>query len=309
VTERGEGPIRIIWNANAGSKAGLPTNRSSEEQLRDLMRRHGLGDELVATESEEASVAATRDAVAHGYAVVAAAGGDGTAGLIAFELLGSKTALGILPLGSAMNVARSLAIPRDLESAAEVLAARHVRSIDVAEANGVPFLEVGSIGLNAAIFAEAQRFGKGEYSSFFGLIRVLARYRPARMRIELDSGTISTRALMVAVANGPYTGAGLTFAPDARLDDGMFDVRVFEDFSKRELVTHLWSIMAGRHAYSPKIRTYRSKQVRVDARHPRPCRVDARDLGTTPVEFRVRRQALRVVAPAPDRPDSEARGA
>src|SRR2546430_10215797 len=130
-----EGPIRVIWNANAGSKAGLPTNRSSEQQLRELMQKHGLGDGLIATESEEEAIAATRDAVAKGYAVVAAAGGDGTAGPIAFELLGTNTALGILPLGSAMNVARSLGIPRELDAAAEILAARRVRSIDVAEAN------------------------------------------------------------------------------------------------------------------------------------------------------------------------------
>ena len=300
MTERAEGPIRIIWNPNAGSKAGLPTNRSKEEQLRGLMLRHGLGAELVPTRSEEEAAAATREAAARGYAIVAAVGGDGTAGPIAFELLGSRTALGILPLGSAMNVARSLGIPRDLDAAAEILAAREVRSIDVAEANGVPFLEVGSIGLNAAIFGEAQRFAQGDYSGLFGVVRALARYRPARMRIQLDSQTVSTRALMVAVANAPYTGLGFTFAPDARLDDGLFDVRVYEHFSKRELVAHLWSIMLGRHAYSPKVRTYRSERVRVESRQPRPCRVDARDLGTTPVEFRLRRQALRVVVPPAD---------
>ena len=70
---------------------------------------------------------------------------------------------------------------------------------------------------------------------------------------------------MVTVANGPYTGAGFTFAPDARLDDGRFDVRVFNGFSKWELLRYWWSIMFGRRAYSPKIRTYRSAKVRVEA--------------------------------------------
>jgi diacylglycerol kinase (ATP) len=289
--------IRIIWNPNAGSKAGLPTNHAGDEQLRDLMARHGLGDELIVSQSEDDAIAATRDAVAKGYDLVVAAGGDGTVGTIAFQLIREETALGILPLGSAMNVARSLGIPRDLEAAAAILAECRVRAIDVGLANGQPFLEVGSVGLNAAIFGEAHRFDKGEYSSFFGLILSLIRFQPVRMRVVLEGRSISTRALMIAVANAPYTGIGFTFAPDARLDDGLLDVRIYDHFSKWELIRHLAWIAAGRRAYSPKVRTFRSRRVRIEARHPRPVRVDARDLGMTPVEFGVLPGVLRVVGP------------
>ena len=290
---------RVIWNPNAGSKAGLPTSNASEEHLRDLMRRHGLGDELIATESEGEAIAAARDAVTKGYNVVVGAGGDGTVGTVGFQLLRTTTALGILPLGSAMNVGRSLGIPRDLEAAAAILAMGDVRTIDVGEANGQAFLEMGSVGLNAAIFGEAQRFDKGEYSSLFSLIATVIRFRPERMLITLEDRVVSTRALMITVANAPYTGVGLTFAPDARLDDGLLDVSVFDHFSKWELIRHLFSIIAGRRVYSPKIRTYRSRHVRVEARHPRPVRVDAHDLGTTPVEFGLMPGVLRVVAPPP----------
>jgi diacylglycerol kinase (ATP) len=291
--------MRVVWNVNAGSKAGIPTNRVDEDTLRKLMADHHLGSDLVACDSEEAAIAATRDAVKAGCRIVVAAGGDGTLDTIAFELIGTTTAVGILPLGSAMNVARSLGIPRELEPAAAILEAGHVREIDIGEAKGVPFLEVGSVGLNAAIFAEAQRIDRGEYTSIVGLIATIVRYRPARMTLRLDSGVIQTSALMVTVANGPYTGAGLTFAPEARLDDGRFDVRVFSGFSKWELLRYWWAIMFGRRSYSPKVQTYRSRRVTVDGASPRPCRVDARDLGMTPVTFVVRPRALRVVVPAP----------
>jgi diacylglycerol kinase (ATP) len=298
VTEAaGSRRIRVIWNVNAGSKAGLPTNGTTEEELRDLLTRHGLGGDLHATHSEEEAVQATRDAAAQGYDIVAAAGGDGTVGTVAFQLIGTTTAVGVLPLGSAMNVARSLEIPRELDAAAAILADGEICAIDVAEAKGRPFLEVGSVGLNAAIFDQAHRFDKGEYGSFFGLLATMARYQPVRMRIVLDDQVIRTRALMVAVANAPFTGVGFTFAPDARLDDGLLDVRVFDHFSKWELVRHFFSIAFGRRAYSPKIRTYRSRRVRIEARHPRPVRVDSSDLGTTPVEFTLRRGVLRVVTP------------
>ena len=102
------------------------------------MVRFGLGDELIATQSEEEAIASARDAVENGYDVVVAAGGDGSIGLVASELLGTETALGILPLGSIMNIPRMLDVPRDLEGAAEVLRDGHVRRIDVGESDGRP---------------------------------------------------------------------------------------------------------------------------------------------------------------------------
>jgi YegS/Rv2252/BmrU family lipid kinase len=289
--------IRVLWNPTAGTKAGLPTNAMTEDRLREVMARHGLGEDLVVPASEEAARAAAKAAATDECDIVVAAGGDGTAGLVAFELVGSRTALGILPLGSAMNVARSLGIPRDADEAAAIIAAGHVREIDVGDANGTPFLEVGSVGINAAVLGEAHRFDEGHRGSLVGILRALIRFQPARMRITLDDRRIATRALMVAVANAPYTGIGFTFAPDARLDDGLFDVRVFDHFSKWELVRHFGSIALGRRAYAPKVHTYRAARVRVEARHPRPARVDATDLGTTPVDFTLKPSALRVVSP------------
>jgi diacylglycerol kinase (ATP) len=291
--------IRVIWNVSAGSKAGVSTNSTTAEQMRDLMSRHGLGGDLVESTSEEEARAAARDAVEQGFDVVVAAGGDGSVGLVAEELIGSEVALGVLPLGSVMNIARMLELPRDLEAAAAIIARGETRRIDVGAVAGRTFYESGSVGMNAAIFAEAQRFDKGEYVSLFRGLFVMLRYRPARMRIQLDSGLIRTRALMTTVSNGPYTGIGFTVAPKARLDDGLFDVRVFRHYSKLDLLRHFWSIAFGRRAYSPHVRTYRSRRVRIESAHPLPARADSIDLGTTPVEFEVRAGALKVICGDP----------
>jgi diacylglycerol kinase (ATP) len=174
-----------------------------------------------------------------------------------------------------------------------------VSVIDVGEAGDRPFYEAASVGMNAAIFREANRFDDGDWLSIAKTIWVALRYRPARMALELDDGrTVRTRALMIVVANGPYTGAGMTVATDAQLDDGVFDVRVFRGFSKWELIRHLAAIAFGRYHYAPHVSTYRSARVRVTSRHPLPARADGTDLGVTPVEFRVRPAALRVVVPA-----------
>jgi diacylglycerol kinase (ATP) len=303
-TTSGERPrrVRVIWNPSAGSKGGIPTNRSNDARIRELMARANLGDELVSSSSADETRKLASDAVTRDYDLVVAAGGDGTVALVATELLGSKTALAVLPLGSVMNIARSLDIPRDLEAAADTIASGFVRTIDVGEVRGRPFFEAGSVGMNAAIFKAAQAFDGGDWSAIARTIWTAVRYRPARMSIELDDGRIRTRALMVTVSNGPFTGAGMTVAPHARLDDGRFDVSVFRRFSKPRLIRHLLSIAFGRYRYAPEVDVRRSRFVRIQGASPLPARADSRDLGTTPVKSKTRPAALRVIAPRADGP-------
>jgi diacylglycerol kinase (ATP) len=290
--------IRVIRNHAAGSKGGIPITDCSPEELRAALARHGLGDDVIESANEEDATAAVRAAIRDGVDVVVAAGGDGTVALVANELLGAEVSLGILPLGSVMNVARSLGIPRDLDAAASILATGRPTRMDIGEAAGTAFYGGGSVGLNAAIFREADRFDDPDWLSIARTIWVAIRYRPARMVLELDDRLVRTRALMVAISNGPYTGAGMTVAPDARLNDGLFDVRVFRGFSKWELIRHLASIAFGRYRYAPRVSTYRSKRVRVTSARPLPVRADQLDLGWTPVEFLTRPAALRVVVPS-----------
>lgn len=287
----------VVLNAHAGGKA--LRRPIAADDLRELLARHGVDGEVVATESaEEASRAATQ-ASRDGWPIVVAAGGDGTIGNICGVLIDTPTALGILPLGSIMNVPRMLGLPRDLDEAAAVLASGKSRLIDVGVANGRLFYENASVGMNAAMFSAAAHFAEGDYGSLRRLLWLALRYRPARIELLLDDERVRTRALMVTISNGPYTGVGMTVAPAARVDDGKFDVTVFRHFSKWELLRHLASISFGRRAYTPHTRTYRSAHVVVDSRRRLPCRADSTDLGDTPLECSVRRSALRVIAPLP----------
>ncbi|MFL5778677.1 MAG: diacylglycerol/lipid kinase family protein [Chloroflexota bacterium] len=290
--------IRVLYNARSGVKAGIPTNRAGVDDVRRVMREHGLGDDLVTPADETGTRAAARDAVAEGIDVVVAAGGDGSAHMVAEELVDTTTALGILPMGTVMNVARMLRIPLELDAAAAVIGSGPIRPIDVGVAREQLFIEAGSVGLNAAIFREVARVEGGDWLAVARTIWVAFRYRPSRMAIRLDDRRIRTRALAMTASVGPYVGAAMEVAPDARPDDGKFDVVIFRHFSKWELIRHLGSIAFGRRRYVPHVSTYRSSRVCVESRHPLPCRADGRDLGSTPIEFRTRPGVLRVVAPA-----------
>jgi diacylglycerol kinase (ATP) len=293
----------VIWNASAGQKRPLG-GTATVDQARELLDSRDLRYELRETTSADEAAELARSAVAEGREMVVAAGGDGTIGVISGELVDSSTALGILPLGSVMNIPRMLGLPRDLEAAIDVLAAGHQRMVDVGEANGRLFYEAASVGLNATIFSAAERFMERDYLSLRRLLWIAFRHRPARMRLELDDETVETRALMATVSNGPYTGLGMTIAPTARVDDGLFDVRVFRHYSKLELLRHLVSISFGRRRYMPHANTYRASHVRIEARRRSlPVRVDGVNIGRTPLECHVRRSCLRVVAPPDDATD------
>jgi len=299
-------PVPVIFNPGAGQKVRLSADGElTAESLGGLLESVGMRADVMLAESGGEAGRLAQAALADGHRLLIAAGGDGTIGAVADEMLQTDATLGILPLGSVMNIPRSLDIPRDIQAAAAVLAGGEVRRIDVGMANGRPFYEAASVGMSTALFRAAERAEAGDYPSVWRSLWLALRYRPARMQLTLDDQQVNVRSLMVTVSNGPYTGIGLAVAPDARLDDGRFDVRVFSHFSKFELLRHLASICFGRRRYAPQVATYRAARVRIDSRRPLACRVDGRELGPTPVECEVMPAALRVIAGEPEPPASE----
>jgi diacylglycerol kinase (ATP) len=121
---------RVIRNPAAGAKKGIATNAVAADELLALLERHGLGSDVIETASEDETRHEARRAAQERVDVVVAAGGDGTIGAVAEELIDTASALGALPLGTVMNVPRMLGLSRDLEEAAAALASGTIRCID-----------------------------------------------------------------------------------------------------------------------------------------------------------------------------------
>jgi YegS/Rv2252/BmrU family lipid kinase len=284
----------VIWNPVAGGRQGDPTAR---RQVEDVLARAALQFELFESHDPVSAGVRVDDAVDAGVGTIVAAGGDDTVRSVAFRLLGRRTALGILPLGTAMNVARSIGIPLEPEEAASVIASGATRTIDVGVVRGQPFLEVASIGLGAEVLADATEVKEGRLHAVIDLVRRAWRYRRTPIDIRLDGHELRSRAMALAIANGRFTGRALELAPEASLDDGRFDVLLYEGFGGLELLTHLARAIRGR-PFDPRVRRYRASRVLVATRRPLPVRLDSLELGTTPVELITRTRALRVLAPA-----------
>jgi YegS/Rv2252/BmrU family lipid kinase len=291
------GSTLVIWNPDAGGGATADEDVAERRgAIEAALHANGVDAELYQSASEEDTERRVDVALEDQVGTIAAAGGDGTVRSIAFRLLGREVALGILPLGTAMNVARSLDIPLDLDGAAAILAAGNVRSIDVGETRGRPFLEVASIGLGAEVLAGATEAGEGRFNRAFASLGRAIRYPRTRVRLQLDGREIRGRAPSIAIANGRFTGRGIELVPDASLDDGRFDIRLYEGFGPLQLAAHLARVLIGRTEDS-RIRTFRAATVRISSHRPLPVRLDSQDVGTTPVELVTRRAALRVIAP------------
>lgn len=200
-----------------------------------------------------------RRAVAEGVELLLAVGGDGTMNEVADGLLGSGTALGIVPVGSGNGLARTLGIPLEPRAALHTLAAGVTRRMDVGLANGRPFLNLAGAGFDAHVGAafhrHARRGGRRGILTYVRLsLLAVWRYAPLPLRVGADGAgahdaspgfAFEGRALLVACANGRQYGAGAVVAPRARLDDGRLDVVTIAATSPAAVLLQIPRIFSG----------------------------------------------------------------
>ena len=294
----------LIFNPSSGQKLGMSTNAGGAEEAQHALRAAGVPFDPWPTERAGHATELARRAVGEGRALVIAAGGDGTAGEVAQALAGTDVILGIMPLGSVMNVARTLCIPRDLPEAARVIAGGQVLAIDLGKVGDVYFLEAAGVGLDAGLFGYFEQLeSKGLRRNVLGAaVRFLRGLGTPRLTVQVDGRRHQVRAPMVAVANGPFVGAAYALAPDARVDDGLLDVVTFHGASVPRMLFHLVAVAGGRRlSIPPKAVVLRGHSIRIASRRRRrtlPVHADGTAIGATPISFEVAPAALRVLVGA-----------
>ena len=292
-TERPRRPALLLTNRHSGGAA------RDLAQAIELLEAGGLAVNVAMPESVEDLRRSIRDS---GSAVVIVGGGDGTLNAAAPALRGLRRPFGLLPLGTANDLARSLSIPFDPVEAADVIVAGHVRRIDLGLVNGQPFFNVASVGLSAEVVREHE--GGSYRKRLLGVLNypmsawaAFRRHRPFRAELVVDGKRSRCRCMQIAVGNGRHYGGGMTIDEAAEIDDGWLRVYYLRPAG---LMAMLWMLPALRFGWlrrSPAAEVKRAKRVEIRTRRPRPVDIDGELNGHTPVVVEIEPAALEVFAP------------
>jgi len=227
-------------------------------------------------------------------------GGDGTIASGAMAVMESGLPLGIIPMGTANDLARTLNLPMDLERAADVIVAGTTRRIDVGSVNGQAFFNVASIGLSADLARKLdaglkKRWGRLGYA--VAALKVLSRARRFEATITEKDYKAQVSTYQIAVGNGRHYGGGNVVEEKATIDDGHLDLYSLEVSNVWKLAAMMRSFRAGRQGLWSEVRTAKCVRFEVVTRRPMPVNTDGEIVTATPASFVVHPGAVEVFVP------------
>ncbi|HET9677667.1 MAG TPA: diacylglycerol kinase family protein, partial [Solirubrobacterales bacterium] len=225
--------------------------------------------------------------------------GDGLLGAVGGAMAGTEAPLGLIPAGRGNDLARALGIPSEPEAAVEALLAGQGRTIDVGEANGKRFLGIASIGFDSECnrLANETHWLRGNLVYAYSMPRTLIGWRPARFTIAVGEERKRISGYFVAVANNSVYGGGMYIAPDAKLDDGEFDVVSIGEGGKLHFLLGLRDVLRGAHLDKEEVDVFRTPRLELDASRPFPVYADGDHLTDLPVSLRVLPRCLSILVP------------
>jgi diacylglycerol kinase (ATP) len=205
--------------------SGIGKQKNIEDLIRENTDVASFNYKVKFTKGPGHGTELAKEAVKEGVNIVVAIGGDGTVNEIGQALVGSDTALGIIPTGSGNGLARHLKIPFRFDKAIAVINRCKIRKIDTATINGQVFLSIAGVGYDAFV---AKKFADAPKRGFFSYFRIVSneysQYRPKKYILEVDGRIIKRRALSITFANSNQFGNNVSIDPHAKLDDGLIDV-------------------------------------------------------------------------------------
>jgi len=288
--------VRFIINPISGvsKKHNLP--RLIEEEL----DKSEFEYDLVFTEAPGHACELAREAVALGYDIVAAAGGDGTINEIGSELVGSKTVLAVIPVGSGNGLARRLNIPTERRKAIRLIAAGKEVEIDAPTLNGQYFFSVAGVGFDALV---SHQFALTKQRGFFEYARLIAQnyfqYEFNQYEIEVNGELIKDELFFLTIANSGQFGYEVKIAPDAELTDGRFELVLVKAHPKWKVAYLVSILMMGLVEHSEYATLIQSDHAIIRSRKPIFTQIDGDAVAEQEeIEVKMGSKKLKMIVPA-----------
>ncbi len=297
--------ICAIINPASGRGAGASSLAAIKQAIETSSSGDGARIELTSPLTSgpwrSTAYALARRAADDGFDRIIAVGGDGTLHEVANGIIGSETTLGLVPMGTGNDFARTVGISGNVEACLDHALNAEPVWIDCGKAGDRCFLNVAGCGFDAVVAERINRgfrFLKGTSAYIAAVLRTLADYKAAPLRIVTESETHTVDAMLCAIGNARFYGGGMKIAPYADLTDGMFDLTVIEKIGKIGFLKAFPSVFKGAHVSNPKYFGLRCRRVRIESDRELPVLVDGELLGTTPVEFEAIPNALKFALPS-----------
>lgn len=275
-----------------------------------------LGALVVAVTQNPQEVAQHLDkAYASGLDRVISIGGDGTnhamvnalAALSERNPNGPPVSYGILPVGTGRDWARSAGIPMSIDDAAAWIASAEPTPTDIGlvtweSGRQEHFLNIASAGISGEVDRRVNSVKRRRRWTFLSAtIATILGFEPAQVKVMLDDAPwYEGKSWLVAVANGSTFGRGMKIAPNARIDDGLFDVLLIENVSKMEALKTLRRVYDGSHLTHPAVRVQQARRVTLESRVPLMLDLDGEHAQGMRLEFSVRPHMLQLLTRKPD---------
>ena len=232
--------------------------------------------------------------------LVIVGGGDGTLNGVVDSLVEMNLPLGILPLGTANDLARTLKIPTTIPQACQIIAEGQLKYVDLGWVNGKHFFNAASLGLSVEITEKLSKGAKrrwGVLAYAFTAFQVISQTHPFHAQIQINGETIRVKTIQIAVGNGRFYGGGMAVAQDATIDDQRLDVYSLELQHWWQIFPLLWRLPQGQHGNLPWVRTFEGEYLEIYTRKAQDINTDGEIVVKTPATFRVIPQSLGVFVP------------
>jgi YegS/Rv2252/BmrU family lipid kinase len=301
---------RSRWLVVVNPASGRPDGGASWRAIDRALRDAGITFDAVHTQRPGHGEEIARAALQEGRRCILAVGGDGSVNDILHGIMNAGVAdtrdvtLAVAPQGTGNDWARTLGITRDPAHIARSLATgrgmlHDVGAIDLPGTGGQRrwFINVAGAGYDAIVSARVPRPVPSAFTYLRIALSGLATYEAPQFVITADGTRIEGRMLLAFVANAQFCGNRMHVAPTARMDDGLLDVVAVREVSLLQALPKLAKLYGGRILGDPVVRHVRAARVRIETQPPAVIQADGQIVGSTPAEFSLLKQALRVIVP------------
>ena len=257
--------VKIIYNP----VSGMATFRNNLDYIIERFQKQGKQIIPYRTESSDDAFNAAYNIEPGQYERVVAVGGDGTIHQVANGLMAKEldVPLGIIPSGTANDVANYLGLSKDLKTACDVILGDKYKEIDLGRINGKCFINIASAGLLTDVSQKTEVTAKnnlGKLAYYLKGLEQIPHFHPIKINVDSRECSYNGEIYLFLVMNGKSAGGFTKVAPVACMDDGLLDVILFKPTSLPELVTLFIKVVKGEHIHSPSIIYFQTNNLKID---------------------------------------------